>query len=388
MSCGSTGGFPSASSMEQQSTNQTVIWEEINDIQQAILAAASQCQPGGGKTCVTVGGNTPMTFISGVTSVTVNSGGAGYVADSPGVQFVPPLGVTPSILATGTVTTNGSSILSVNITNPGLGYEPVPATLSVTSLAGTGAVLIPVVNAQGGIVAVNISNPGTGYLVTDSVIATRAVAFLAGYVNAIITITAVSNTGAILSVAITNPGSGYQPSVTTVNIVSTLNPLMPYPIGGAFYASVTTTTSGAISNVLISNTGSGYAKIQPYLVITDPGTGATTAVTLVGSAVGSIAVLTPGDNYDQFATGTVLNPPTASAPNPPASPAVVTINVANNTYGTNPLLYYQVWTNTITNTSIQNQLNAVLAYFTGLGYSIQIQSNPATGYTIQWHISW
>jgi hypothetical protein len=198
--------------------------------------------------------------------------------------------------------------------------------------------------------------------------------------------------GEILSIAILNPGSGYQDSVTTVKIVSTLNPLLPYPLGGSFIGTVTTDPLGVITGVIISNVGSGYASFPPYLVITDPGTGAGTVVTLgtglAATSVASIAVTAPGTNYTTGATGVVLNPPTAALPNPPASPAVVTINTSVNTFGTTPNLYWQVWTGTATNKSIQQQLNSVLSYFKGLGYTIIIQTNPATGSTIQWKICW
>jgi len=104
--------------------------------------------------------------------------------------------------------------------------------------------------------------------------------------------------------------------------------------------------------------------------------------------VASIAVLSPGSGYTQAATGIVFNPPTAALPNPPANPAVVDIIVAENTFGTNPALYYQVWAGLATNKPIQLQMSSVLSYFKGLGYTIQIQSNPATGSTIQWKICW
>lgn len=391
-SSSANSGFPTASTMETLATNLPVVWEEICALQQAILAASSQCQPGGGQMCTTVGGTTPMTFVTGVTSVTVVNGGSGYFVDRPAVAFVPPVGVTPSVVATGTLTTNGGNILAVNITNGGSGYQPVPATLSVSSLAGVGANLQPLVNGAGGIVTVNIINGGTGYTVNDTVVATRAVLPNIAYVDAVFKITSVSLTGQIIEVVVLNPGSGYQDSVATVSIVSTLNPLLPYPMGTGFMSSVLTDITGVITQVVISNTGAGYAVDSPYLVITDPGTGATTTVTLgtglAATSVASIAVTAPGSNYTQSATGTVFNPPTATLPNPPASPAVVTINVSNNTFGTNPNLYYQVWAGTLTNKPIQLQLSAVQSYFIGLGYTVTIQSNPATGSTIQWKICW
>jgi hypothetical protein len=316
-------------------------------------------------------------------------GGSGYYQDSPSVIFIPPVGVIPSSIATATLTTNGGSILSVNMTANGLGYQPVPATLAVTStILGAGAILTPLVNAAGQIVNVNIVNGGLNYTINDTITATRAILPNIAYVNAVFKITAVSITGAIVSIAILNPGSGYEDSVTEIQIVSTLNPLVPYPAGGSFIGTVFTDIAGAITGVSVSNTGSGYVNILPYLVITDPGTGAVTQVTLSGTSVASIAVLSPGSNYTQAAIGVVFNPPTAALPNPPANPAVVDIVVAENTWGTNPNLYWQVWTGAATNKQISLQLNSVLSYFKGLGYTIIIQTNPATGSTIQWKICW
>lgn len=472
--CTPGSGFPNAATMQQLATNFPVVWEEICMLQQAILAASSQCSPTGGQMCTVVGGTTPMTFVSGILRILVTNGGtsaipnyqgilataaqtvvntivntipisgntsyllvfvngvmqmegallnytvtgpnqitftspltlndniaiysyatgvtfgggSGYYNDSPSVVFVPPVGVVPGVVATGTVTTNGGSILSINMTNGGLGYQPVPATLAVTStILGSGAILAPLVNAAGQIIGVNIINGGLNYTINDTITATRAI--LPGpYTNAVFKITAVSITGAILSVAVLTPGNGYEDSVTTAKIVSTLNPLIPYPTGSGIQTTVFTDIAGTITSTIVTNGGAGYGIIPPYLVITDPGTGAVTLVTLSGTSVASIAVLSPGSGYTQNATGVVFNPSTAALPNPPANPAIVDIVVAENTFGTNPNLYYQVWAGLTTNKPIQLQLNSVLSYFKGLGYTIQIQSNPATGSTIQWKICW
>lgn len=381
-------GFPNASLMQQMALNQPVVWQEICKIQQAILDASSNCQNGGAKMSVTVSGDTPMTFISGIESVTVNSGGNGYFIDSPSVRFVPPVGVIPSIIATGSVTTNGGNITGITITNGGLGYQPVPASMSVSSLTGFGAILKPLVNGAGEIVGVDIVNGGSGYTISDSVIATRAVLPNIAYENAIFSITSVSVSGQILSINIINPGSGYQDSVTELIIASTLNPQMYYPLGTGFAGTVLTNISGTITQVVINNTGAGYSLYAPYLVITDPGSGAKTNVVLTGQSVTSVGVLNRGTNYTTSATGTIFNPPTAQLPNPPVSSATVTINVSENTYGTNPNLYWQVWSGTVTDKQIQMQLNQVLSYFKGLGYSIQIQTNPSTGSTISWYLAW
>lgn len=383
--CAPGGGFPNASLMTQLALNHPVVWSEICMIQQGILAAASQCQPGGGQMCTVVGGHTPMTFISGVQSATVVSGGAGYLTDTPALAFIPPLGVTPTAVATGTVTTNGSSIVSINITDGGAGYQPVLATLSVNSLAGSGALIEPLVNAAGQIAGVNIVAAGLNYTVLDTITATRAVEPNAAYINATFRITAVGAAGEILSVAVLNAGNGYQPSVTTAVIVSTLNPAVAYPLGGGFYGTAVTDTFGVISQVITVNAGAGYATYSPYLVITDPGTGATTSVTVSADAVSSVAVITPGSNYTQSASAAVINPSTAPAP---TTDAVVTLSVSENTFGTNPALYWQVWSGAVTNKAIQLQLNQVLSHFKGLGYTVVIQTNPATGNTLQWKICW
>jgi hypothetical protein len=53
-----------------------------------------------------------------------------------------------------------------------------------------------------------------------------------------------------------------------------------------------------------------------------------------------------------------------------------------------PSIYWQVWSGTATNKTVLLQLNAVLSYFASLSYVIAIQTNPATGATIQWKVTW
>ena len=391
-SSNASSGFPNAATMEVLATNFPVVWEEICMIQQAILAASSQCQTGGGKMYAVVGGNTPMTFITGVSSVGVINGGSGYVQDSPAIKFIPPIGSTPSMEATGTVVTNGGNILEITITNGGAGYQPVSATMNVSSISGTGAVLRPLVTGSGQILNIDLVSGGIGYTVNDTVTATRAVAPNIAYRDAVFKITAVSPIGEIIEVIILYPGSGYEPSTATVQIVSSLDNTLLYPIGAGFMGTVLTDVNGVVLDVVVNNGGAGYSVDSPYLVINDPGTGATTNVILgtglAATSVASIIVTDSGDNYTTSATGAVYNPSTAGLPNPPAAPAIITINTNINTFGTNPTLYWQVWAGITTNKSIQMQLNQVQSYFTALGYTVQIKSNPDTNNTIQWNIGW
>ena len=395
-------GFPTSSLMESLALNQSVVWEEICKIQQAILAAASQCQPGGGQMCTVVAGNTPMTFVSGLTSIAIASAGTGYYVDGPAVKFIPPRGSSASGAA-GNVVTNGGKILAINMTSAGTGYAPFSSTLNIAPLNfGYGAVLHPIVNSSGQIVSVVIVNAGSSYTMGDTITATRALAPNGAYIDAVFQITGLtpppppwmSSGGAgagILSVSVLVPGTGYEPALASVQIVSSIDPTVPYPMGAGFTGTVLiddSTSQGFVSGVAISNGGAGYATYPPYLVISNQGTGASTQVTLAGTSVASIAVITSGSNYVQPITGIVYNPLTVPGPNPPSVSANVTLTIATNTYNTNPNQYYQVYAGTITNKQLSMQMNTVISYFTGLGYTITRQSNPATGTTLAWRVCW
>lgn len=383
-----SSNYPNAATMRQMAIDWSVVWEEICMIQQAILSASSQCQPGGGQLCTTIGGSTPMTFVSGISSITVVNGGSGYYVDTPSIQFIPPLGSPTGSGASANVITNGSSVLQINMVSSGSGYEPVPASINILTSSGIGGELIPLVDASGRIISVDIVNGGSGYLLTDSLIPVRALAPNPYYLDAQLKISTLGSTGEIVGVSVLYAGTGYSPSVTEARIVSSLNPDMIYPIGSGFQSTVLVDNSGAITGVSIENGGAGYANFNPYLVINDPGSGAQTQVTLSGTSVQTISVTNPGNNYTTSATGVVKNPPTAGLPNPPVTQAQVTINTNVNTYGTDPILYWQVWNNVVSNKQINAQINSVISYFKGLGYTIIVQDNPLTNNTIQWKVCW
>lgn len=385
--CNTSTGFPTADQMAVIALNHPIVWREICAIQQAILAAASQCQPGGGKLCTVIGGNTPMTFVSGLTTVDVIAPGSNYLIDRPAVKIIPPVGAEATD-ATAVAVTNGTSIMSITVTNGGVGYAPVNARLEVSSLNGTGAELYPLVDAAGRIVGINLVSGGLYYTPNDTVFATRAVLADPAYQDAVFKITSVSPAGRINSIAILNSGTGYQSSESQAVIVSSLNPDRPYPVGTGFSASVFTDAQGAVTDVMIRNQGHGYADLLPYMLISDTGTGAETQVTLTDDQVSSVTVTKSGTNYTALASGRIFNPETASLPNPPEDQAVVRLNVSVNTYNTDPLLYYRVWAGTTTDRQIQTQISTVVSYFEKLGYSVAVQTNPDTGYTLQWKLCW
>lgn len=395
-------GFPTGSQMDAMSMNWPVVWAEISAIQQAILSAANNCTTQldcsgssagtGGSLNVCVGGNTPMTFIDGISSVIVTTHGLGYYTDVPAVTFIPPYNVTITDAATATLTTNGSKVLSISMTHGGAGYESTNATADVTSGTGSGVDLTVVVSASGRIFSITINNGGSGYLVSDTVTAHRAIAPSMTYIDANLVIGSVDNTGKILSINVIDPGTGYQPSNTQVKITSTLSPGTPFPTGAGFQGNPVIDDSGSILGVGIFNGGAGYTAMPPVLVISDPGTGAETKVNLSGNlivspgnSVTTIDVIKPGNNYTQDATASVVNPPTAPDP---TTDAVVQLVIPTNPFCTNPDLYYKVWQGVVTNRSIQAQLDYVITYFMQAGYTINISTNPASGSSILWCICW
>lgn len=382
--CCDTGvGFPTATLMEQLGTNHPLVWKEICGIQQAILSAASICSLPN-SACVTVPATTPMTWVSSVTGVTVVNGGSGYVIDRPGVRFLPPAGSTV-VPASGSVTTNGGSILSISVSNGGSGYGPVNSQVNVSSLAGQGAILTPHINSSTGIGGIDIVDGGSGYSVGDSIYGVRARPYQLGMSDAIITVTMVSVTGRILDVTVINPGTGYDPSVATAQIVSSVNPGVPYPVGAGLACSVTVDSNGAVTGVVISNGGSGYVDLSPRLIINDPGSGAATQVSVSNGSISGVSVTGGGSGYTSSAQGAVVNP--VGAPGPTQS-AVVSVVTNPNPHGTTPALYYQAWQNATANRILTMEMTTVSTYFKNLGYTVTQITNPATGGTFQWHICW
>jgi len=70
-----TSSFPVASTLSAQASTSPIVWAEISALQQAILSTSGGCScSGSGQFGSCYGGATPMTFVSGVTSVTVTNG--------------------------------------------------------------------------------------------------------------------------------------------------------------------------------------------------------------------------------------------------------------------------------------------------------------------------
>lgn len=178
-------------------------------------------------------------------------------------------------------TVGGESVISMQVTNPGIGYV-APATVSFTSPVLSGGTS-PTATANYKVVSANVSDSGTaagsGYAVGDVLV-----------VNA--------NTSVILTVTGISGGGGTGPisslSVTSGGTLST-------PLAGVKTTTNTTGTgSGAIlsakcgiNTITITNGGDGYTTVAPTVTISAPpsGTTATAVATLSSSTDGNPKII-------------------------------------------------------------------------------------------------
>lgn len=165
--------------------------------------------------------------IDGVSVVTIDAGGTGYV-DADKVVFSAPDGTaTDKITATGIINVTEGKITSIRITNPGKGYATAP-TVSVSSTEGKDFKGTAVLGAVTG---VKITKSGKGYKVAPTV---KFAEPPTGGTKAMGT-AIISSTGEVTGVTITsgNNGSGYTSAYLAVTFQSPLesenekNPIVP-----------------------------------------------------------------------------------------------------------------------------------------------------------------
>jgi hypothetical protein len=383
MTCGSgTAGFPTADQAKQMSRNYAVIWAEIAAIQGAILKATSGCMcvdgnpvNRGGKFCVIVNDNTPMTENVGLKSITVTAPGVDYFPITASVTFNHPTGTG----ATGTVTVLPSgTIVNVPITNGGAGYQTLHATTVLPAVGAGGDVTITVDAVTGEVVSATIVNSGFNYLFND-VIAVLPATGTTG-TGADIRITGVGSLGEITAVSIVSGGTGYFSVSATAAIT--------HPVGVGFNGVVLVNASGAITGVSIQDGGILYGPLLPNVFIDDVtgnGAGATAYPTIdaITGGITAVILINKGANYSTDTIAEIIPAPTSTG-----TGATLSVQVSPNIFGTDPYLYYLSLTDQLDSCAIKDQIEQVINYFTQLGYMIEAQVNPNTNSTIQWEICW
>ena len=383
--CDTGGGFPSAGDVKNISRDHSVIWGEINAIQQAILAATTGCvtdpdtntcvRAVGDGYCALIGGDTPMTWIDSLATVTVTNGGTDYLPVAAFATFFRPTGVTGTTDATAdVVTTTSGLVTNFNITVPGDGYDPMVATASVVS-AGTGAQITTIVDSDTGtITSATIDAAGTGYTAGDVVTITHTVG-----TGADVVIGTVDTGGEILSLTINSGGVDYQTLYSTVTV--------SHPTGQGFEGTVQT-SAGAVIGVSIQAAGLLYADLYPSAVFTD-GLGEDTVVVLVDDStpgpIESVTILNGGYGFQEDSVGTIVAAKDVNDDDV-GTGATISITVNFNPYGTTPNDYYLAVIGQ-GSCAAKDAVEQVIFYFTSLGYTITPIPDPATG-TISWEVCW
>jgi hypothetical protein len=385
MTCGSGAAtFPTAEQAKILSRNFEVIWAEIAAIQAAILKATSGCYcvdgnpvDRGGKFCVIVSDDTPMTMNRGISAITVTAPGQDYFPVVATATFARPNNAI-GVDAFGTVIVSpAGTVASISIENGGLGYNTAIATVDTTAMLGINAILTPVVNAlTGAITSVIIIDAGIQYQPNEPI---PIVGNTAGTGANITVGTVDALTGAILTVVITSGGVNYQPIPATVTV--------HHPIGQGFVGLVQV-TNGAVTGVSVQNGGILYGQMMPSVELIDivgNGSGAETYTTVDATtgALTGVTVTNAGVNYSASTTGIVIPAPTSTG-----TGATVSVTASPNPYGTDPYLYYLALIGQLDNCGIKDQIEQVKNYFIQLGYMIEAQVNPDTNATIQWEICW
>lgn len=298
-----------------------------------------------------------------VSAVVITDPGVGYT-QIPTITFTCGAGATARVILTAT------SVQYVDVNSPGSGYTE-PPTVTITGGGGSGAQAEAII-ADGQVTQINVTQSGSGYTSTPQVTlsgnATAQVSLASTSVDRIELLNAggnyvlaptvvmdgpaqalsVLNPTTVKHVSVTNPGTNYasDPILEWVpSLEETGNPTPP---------TVRTQRSFGVSQIVITNPGVDYQDV-PTVTIGAPAPGGTqstaTATLSVGSGVFHVTAYEPSQDYWKVNCG-----------QSPTSELLVR--------------------------PYKDRIASVQKYFTDLGYSMVLETNPATGNTLQWTIRW
>jgi hypothetical protein len=346
--------------------------------------------------------NASVDLVMGVDNITLSSGGSGYQ-------------IPPVVIVSGAATRSaqaqvilaGDTVAQVTVTDPGTGYLTVP---SVTLTCGSGAQAVARLTGTG-VDEINVSSAGSGYVTAPLVqlvggggSGAQAEAILVGdQVNQIL----VTNAGTgytsapdvivqgnaqaqatlipttLAAVDLTNAGSNY---VTNPNVIL---------MGNGSAQAVLSTTS--VSHVTVLNRGANFSS-DPLLLWSVPqdqtGSPRLPVVRTQRSfALSEIVVTDAGDNYQSVPVVTLSAPLSTGT----QATAIAVLSVGQGVFRVQAYTasqdYWKVNCGLAPSSDLlvrpyKDQIASVKKYFTDLGYSILLETNPATGVTLQWTIRW
>lgn len=344
----------------------------------------------------------------GLNTISVAAEGSGYQVP-PIVTLSPPPTSGTAAMALASISTG--EISGIDIPVSGNGYTSIP-TASVSNGSGATA-MANLTPTQLGIITV--TNPGSGYSV-----ASVSITGGGAYIDA----TAVANIvgNGIGSIDIIDPGEGY----TSIPSIDIDGDGIGATAGAALFptsvASIDIVNKGVGYNtpptVTISGDALGFSVLESgsidRLIVTDPGYNYTAEpiVYLIpgpnqigvpfppvmtpqrGFAISTISVTNTGIGY-QSAPSVVIAPPQISGGT--QAIATASIGAGSGTFAIRPyhasLDYFKAWKGQpLSNEQLARpyveRMEAIISYFTGLGYTINRLTNPSTSSTILWKIQW
>lgn len=209
MACCNTSGFLTQAELSLIGKNHSVIFEEICMIQQELLAHV-RCQNASTKE-LTIGGSTPMTAYSRITSLNLISSGSGYINYNPTLSIINNVGTGSEFLINVTQT---GEIESVDILNAGSGYT-MPIEYVIDHPYGQNAILEIIIDELNGgqITSINVIDSGSDYNILYPSLVIQGT----GGNGANATFEVNQSTFGIENVQLVSGGYGY-PANTTVNI--------------------------------------------------------------------------------------------------------------------------------------------------------------------------
>lgn len=348
------------------------------------------------------------TGVGAITTITMGVGSC--TVGSPGISYpVPPLVVFTGgggFNTTAISTISGGGVTSIIITHPGEGYTSIP---TVTLTTGENALATAVLFGTS-VSEIIIDDPGSGYITPPDIVIQGG-----GGIGA--TAHAEISAGEITTIILDNPGSGYtgSPQVIVEGNAQVYALLVPSAIssitiddpGNDYVARPNITIPGAnayallaateIATVYVSNGGSAYTS-NPILTW-NPGAhqigdySIPSVRTTRGFSLEQINVVAPGGGYDTIPSIQIAAPSTGGT----QAQATAVISSGSGTltlqrYST-AQDYYLVYKNQTPSSSLlsrpyTDRMDAVVKYFTDLGYTIVREANPVSHNTFQWHVLW
>lgn len=337
-------------------------------------------------------------------SIDLATAGSGYTSP-PVVTVSSTSGYGAQVIAD----LNGDSVSELRVVANGTGYLTIP---TITISNGTGAI------AQAHLVgtsisSINLNDGGTGYvtatvdIVGDGIGATAHVEITDGVITNIVVDTAGSgytypptititgngngaNANAVLAptalnyISITNTGSGYT-SPPSVSITGAATARADLQSTGVDRIDVVTPGENYTSTPLVNVIPSAFNQGLPIAPATS---------TSLGYSLSSIAVITPGSGYQSTPTVNI-NAPQSNLGNTAIATATIGVGQGTISITSYPASrdYYAAWKNqTVSSEDLTrpyiDRMDTVINYFTNLGYTINRQTNPTTGNTLQWYIKW